>query len=113
MKSNADQGSWGLCSCVGTDRDDQGKTTPAHITDAGQGDDLLSGSRADNHSADSLLSNEPYKGRPSTQVAITGHYIHSHHQAILQGQIMQVPETGRQSALWSASTAHILEGERG
>ena len=39
MKSDANQGSWGLCSCVGTDRDAQGKTTPAHITDAGQGDD--------------------------------------------------------------------------
>ena len=62
MKSDADQGSWGLCSCVGTDRDDQGKTTPAHITDAGQGDDLLSGSRADNHSTNSLLSNERYRG---------------------------------------------------
>ena len=95
------------------DQDNQGKTTPAHITDAGQGDDLLSGSRADNHSADSLLSNEPYRGRPSTQVAITGHHIHSHHQAILQGQVIQAPKTGRQSALWSASTAHILEGERG
>ena len=113
MMSDADQGSWGLCSSVGTDRDDQGKTTPAHITDAAQGDDLLSESRADNHSADGLLSNEPYRGRPSTQVAITGHHIHSPYQAILQGQIIQAPGTGRQSALWSTSTAHILEGERG
>ena len=52
MKSDADQGSCGLCSCVCTDQDDHGKTTPAHITDSdtalGKGDDPLSGPKADN-----------------------------------------------------------------
>ena len=77
LNSDTDRGSWGLCSCVGTDRDDQGKTTPAHITDAGQGDDLLSGSRADNHSADSLLSNEPYR----VSINAGGDYWPSHSQS--------------------------------
>ena len=105
MKSDADQGSWGLCSCVGTDRDDHGKTTPAHITDSdtalGKGDDPLSGPKADNFSADNLLSHEQGE---TINPGGSNWPLQSSSGAIIREQVIQAPEKGRPFVLVSINT---------
>ena len=110
MKSDADHSSWRIRSCVGTDRDDKGRQLQHTSLTLGKAMIALRIKGRQSLCRQSALQ-RTIQGETITQVAITGHHIHSHYQAILQGQIIQAPKTGRQSALLSASTAHSRRGK--
>ena len=115
MKSDADLSSWWIRSCVGTDRDDKRRQLQHTSLTLGKAMIALRIKGRQSLCRQSALP-RPIQGET---INAGGDYWLSHSQsssgklAILQGQIIQAPGTGRQSALWSVVSINGSHSRRG